>query len=118
MTTSPVQVRVSQATRLLGSSLRQASRIASEIWSAILSGCPSVTDSEVKRYRFLADKFASPCGSMEFRVAGKSDRSGHVFAHFRGFILPKTLPDVPARRNEFGPIRASRRLSAVTGFRR
>src|SRR5271167_3844519 len=25
-----------------------ASRTASEIWSAILSGCPSVTDSEVK----------------------------------------------------------------------
>jgi hypothetical protein len=32
-----------------GSSLRMASRTASEIWSAILSGCPSVTDSDVKR---------------------------------------------------------------------
>ena len=31
------------------SSARQASRIASEIWSAILSGWPSVTDSEVNR---------------------------------------------------------------------
>src|SRR5258705_7092584 len=28
-----------------------ASRTASEIWSAILSGCPSVTDSEVKTWR-------------------------------------------------------------------
>ena len=27
-----------------------ASRTASEIWSQILSGCPSVTDSDVKRY--------------------------------------------------------------------
>jgi hypothetical protein len=26
-----------------------ASRIASDIWSAILSGCPSVTDSEVNK---------------------------------------------------------------------
>src|SRR5438270_4491397 len=53
MTTSPVAVRVSQATRLTGSSVRQASRMASEIWSAILSGCPSVTDSEVNKRRFL-----------------------------------------------------------------
>jgi hypothetical protein len=28
---------------------RQASRTASEIWSQSLSGCPSLTDSEVKR---------------------------------------------------------------------
>src|SRR5438105_9361664 len=33
----------------------QASRMASEIWSAILSGWPSVTDSEVKR-KCLRDK--------------------------------------------------------------
>src|ERR1700688_3929220 len=56
MTTRPVAVRVSQATRLEGSSARQASRMASEIWSAILSGWPSVTDSEVNRIRFLVDK--------------------------------------------------------------
>jgi len=47
----PVVTSVSQATRPSGSSARTASRIASEIWSAILSGCPSVTDSEVKRVR-------------------------------------------------------------------
>ena len=39
---------VSQATRPSGSSVRTASRTESEIWSATLSGCPSVTDSEVK----------------------------------------------------------------------
>src|SRR6266542_2249804 len=49
--TRPVVRSVSQATRPSGSSARTASRTASEIWSASLSGCPSVTDSEVKRYR-------------------------------------------------------------------
>ena len=44
----PVVTSVSQATRLCGSSASMASRIESEIWSAILSGWPSVTDSEVK----------------------------------------------------------------------
>src|SRR5664280_3094813 len=51
--TSPVVSRVSQATRLSGSSVSSASSTESEIWSAILSGCPSVTDSEVKVYRLL-----------------------------------------------------------------
>src|SRR5579872_1100567 len=55
MTTRPVAVRVSQATRLMGSSARQASSTESETWSAILSGCPSVTDSEVKRYGLRDD---------------------------------------------------------------
>src|SRR4051812_27484538 len=50
---SPVVTRVSHATRLTGSCVRMASRIESEIWSAILSGCPSVTDSDVKRCRPL-----------------------------------------------------------------
>ena len=43
-------VAVSQATRALGSSRMIVSRIASLTWSHILSGCPSVTDSEVNRY--------------------------------------------------------------------
>src|SRR5487761_699105 len=49
MTTRPVVTSVSQATRPIGSSFITASRMASEIWSAILSGWPSVTDSEVNR---------------------------------------------------------------------
>src|SRR6266478_8575810 len=60
MTTRPVAVRVSQATRLYGSCARQASRIASEIWSAILSGCPSVTDSLVNRKRSRLAKTTPP----------------------------------------------------------
>src|SRR5436189_2502618 len=47
--TTPVVTRVSHATRPSGSSFRTASSTASEIWSATLSGWPSVTDSEVKR---------------------------------------------------------------------
>src|SRR3954469_20843393 len=47
----PVVTSVSHATRALGSSAMMASRIASEIASGTLSGWPSVTDSEVKRWR-------------------------------------------------------------------
>src|ERR671937_840915 len=49
-TTRPVLTSVSHATRPPGSSRSTASRTPSEIWSAILSGWPSVTDSEVNRY--------------------------------------------------------------------
>ena len=50
-THSPVVSSVSHATRPFGSSARIASRTASDTWSAILSGWPSVTDSEVKVQR-------------------------------------------------------------------
>ena len=43
----PVVTSVSHATRPYGSSARTASRTLSLIWSAILSGWPSVTDSDV-----------------------------------------------------------------------
>src|ERR671923_2714062 len=45
----PVLTSVSHATRPSGSSAITASRTPSEIWSAILSGWPSVTDSDVNR---------------------------------------------------------------------
>src|SRR3954468_22248123 len=51
-TTRPVFTSVSQATRPVGSSAMTASSTPSEIWSATLSGWPSVTDSEVNRYSF------------------------------------------------------------------
>jgi hypothetical protein len=41
--------RVSQATLAVASRARKASRMASEIWSASLSGWPSATDSEVNK---------------------------------------------------------------------
>src|SRR5690349_5183549 len=49
MWTWPVVMRVSTATRARGSSVSSASRTVSLIRSAILSGWPSVTDSEVNR---------------------------------------------------------------------
>ena len=42
--TTPVLTRVSQATRPRGSAAMIASSMASEIWSATLSGWPSETD--------------------------------------------------------------------------
>src|SRR4051812_10332115 len=51
-TTRPVFTSVSHATRPVGSSAITASRTPSEIWSATLSGWPSVTDSDVNRYSF------------------------------------------------------------------
>ena len=62
-----------QATRPFGSSVRTASRTASEIWSAILSGCPSVTDSELKlNERELTDGTVSevPEGSPGMPLLG------------------------------------------------
>src|SRR5437764_13438662 len=50
-TARSVVTRVSQATRLMGSALRQKSRTASLIWSATLSGWPIETDSLVNKYR-------------------------------------------------------------------
>src|SRR5258708_36181622 len=70
MTTRPVAVRVSQATRLEESSARQASRMASEIWSAILSGWPSVTDSEVNKIRFFTVEVG---GKILFSLETASD---------------------------------------------
>lgn len=49
ISTKPVVTNVSQATLPFGSSFIISSRMLSEIWSAILSGCPSVTDSDVNR---------------------------------------------------------------------
>src|SRR5690242_13798715 len=56
-TTMPVFTSVSHATRQLLSSAMIASRIASEIWSHILSGCPSDTDSEVNRKSLSGMRF-------------------------------------------------------------
>src|SRR6218665_2180134 len=63
-TTRPVLVNVSAATRLRGSCRKRASRIASEIWSATLSGWPSETDSEVKRKSFAIS--INSCGGSAF----------------------------------------------------
>src|SRR6266487_3440401 len=73
-TTRPVVISVSHATRPIGSCRRISSRTASEIWSAILSGWPSVTDSDVNRYRLttssLQGRGAAPGRQFRRRVAG------------------------------------------------
>src|SRR5436190_18653137 len=50
MTARPVVTSVSQATRLIGSWAKRASRTPSEMASANLSGCPLLTDSLVNKY--------------------------------------------------------------------
>src|ERR1700694_3918385 len=52
----PLVMAVSQATRAWGSWASMPSRTASETWSQTLSGCPSVTDSDVRRNDFDALK--------------------------------------------------------------
>src|SRR5689334_3503421 len=69
-TTSPVFTSVSHATRPLGSSAITASRTPSEIWSAILSGCPSVTDSEVNR-----NSLSESCGVVIRGEKGTDERA-------------------------------------------
>ena len=49
-TTCPVVTNVSQATFEFGSKARKLSKIPSLIWSETLSGCPSLTDSDVNKY--------------------------------------------------------------------
>ena len=57
----------------VGSSRRIASRMASEIWSHILSGWPSVTDSEVNRYCAASTMLMTRKPSMSHRRRDPSD---------------------------------------------
>src|SRR5688572_1250002 len=72
-TTSPVVQSVSAATRAVGSCASTASRTASDIWSATLSGWPSPTDSEVKKWLSLMDRVTP---SM---VSGCDDERARAF---------------------------------------
>src|ERR687893_759178 len=81
-TTRPVFTSVSHATRPVGSSLITASSTPSEIWSAILSGWPSVTDSDVNRYS-LSENFMAMeegCGSAvgDVEKDGDPGRNGPI----------------------------------------
>src|ERR687888_2668560 len=72
-TTSPVLTSVSHATRPYGSSRITASRTPSEIWSAILSGWPSVTDSDVNRYSLSGMSLSFSGGARRERLAASPD---------------------------------------------
>src|SRR6478609_4546758 len=79
-TAIPVLTSVSQATRPSGSSAITASRTPSEIWSEILSGWPSVTDSEVKRYSGIAEAYRCLPGARvtkQIKDAGSAVCSAH-----------------------------------------
>ena len=111
MWTRPVEAQVSQATRASGSWVRISSRIASEIWSQILSGCPSVTDSEVNR-----------CLAINFvlHVCGESCTASYTSIKFAQTKTLRTealsvctlIFRFPAG---FGTLCSSHRLSGFTG---
>ena len=69
-TIRPVLTSVSQATLPYGSSASTASSTPSEIWSAILSGWPSVTDSEVNRYS--VSEYSVMAGSDQLQCSGRA----------------------------------------------
>src|SRR4051794_37105998 len=96
----PVVISVSHATRLTGSFASAASRTASEIWSAILSGWPSVTDSDVKRKvrsvmtteRTLANPLAVRHAAREVRRVVRVHRVGVVLVageDHRGLVVAR-----------------------------
>src|SRR5436305_6467432 len=83
-TTSPVVISVSHATRLIGSSARTASRTESEIWSAILSGWPSVRDSDVKeKERLMPPRLADAEEGGEGRLLARVGRIREEAAELR-----------------------------------
>jgi len=73
--------------------------MASEIWSAILSGCPSVTDSEVNRKRFVGKRI-SPKGVSSRSMRGAYDTKW-LLAEV-SLVLIKTVPEMAFGRNEIG----------------
>src|SRR5215210_644902 len=105
-TTSPVVIRVSQATRPPGSSARTASRTESEIWSATLSGCPSVTDSDVKRNSRAMRRGRLPI-SLDAEEAGELEAV--AFLH--------RVEQQPAERREIVAPHLGDRRTSILGVR-
>ena len=102
--TMPVATVVSQATRALLSCSRIASSTASEIWSQILSGCPSVTDSDVKRV--LAIRFVPFC------LVGIVSKKDTLAGCPKLFVQTPHLSVIP---QELAPYRISDWLPGFTG---
>src|SRR5207248_2129893 len=95
----PVLTSVSTATRPCLSWAMIASTTPSEIWSAILSGCPSVTDSEVNRYS-LSESVVMESGGSAPRSnrPPRSPRSGNRVNPLKvGQERPKAQPARDAR---------------------
>src|SRR5688572_24684745 len=87
ITTSPVLQSVSAATRARGSFASTASSTASDTWSATLSGCPSLTDSEVNRKLLLM-------GSLRSSFPAARDHEGLVVEPQAAVLLQHGLRHV------------------------
>src|SRR5918996_2771387 len=94
-TTSPVVTRVSQATRPSGSSASTASRTVSDTWSATLSGCPSVTDSDVKR-----NSRAGMCARRLLDVAGRGLLDRQEACRLHDVAVARAVEDEILERRE------------------
>src|SRR5882762_4792052 len=98
---------VSTATRLPGSSLIIESRMASLIWSAILSGWPSVTDSEVKRRRATSALPSLWVTAVSLSWTAVSLAATYSFVQPRGDQVPHHVGQGilgPARDRRDGPV--------------
>src|SRR4051812_9941396 len=109
-TTSPVVTSVSTATRLRGSAVNRASSTESLIWSAILSGCPSVTDSDVNKRPVNELSSALSLDWRAFRVAvgGVPDGivSGRVAEPARGHAVPNHVSQIALGAGRHGTLGA------------
>src|SRR3569623_656128 len=111
MIATPVLTRVSQATRARLSCIRIASNTASEIWSATLSGCPSETDSDVKRYSLtglaLIDLFIRISGYCRTNHKPPASRRAYNFrlpripAETAMALTPSTMPPLGMQAPDF-----------------
>ena len=104
-------ISVSQATRpFSGSPERTASSTESEIWSAILSGWPSVTDSEVKRNDRSATAVRLPDGDEPLeREDATVDRA--VIS-----IVPRAVDRLLLFRRDFVDLLFENFLPSCTSF--
>src|SRR3954466_11681081 len=66
---SPLFTSTSHATRLRGSCVRCASRIESAMKSQTLSGCPSLTDSDVNTYDVVVSCPKGACREPDGAIA-------------------------------------------------
>ena len=113
--TTPVLIRVSQATRPRGSTARMASSTASEIWSATLSGWPSDTDSEVNR-KLLAMRDPGGWWGVEGHIITAVDRGIMLGAYPIEFARPavdNARPLHAACRTRRRPMPTRRELANV-----
>src|SRR5436190_2359400 len=102
----PVVHMLSHATRLYGSCSNMPSRTASLIWSHILSGWPSVTDSDVNMNRLTFASLVAVASSGSCGAVGKAAVTALVSLLWDRRLGPPRLDrggDPPARASRAGP---------------